>query len=215
MDPSISAMEYVQSGYKMPLNRLSAKGWLSVIEASLEHISSVMKYMPHIRDLKSALLTIHAWKLYDVECSAFPRVGWKMGARHWSVERNVRLIPLGSITIPQTEPENNGFGEWETQWPDVHLFISTKRRWVKLERIYVEKRGSNSSHEELRFCGMDEEELLQLVGDKLFCWPRMLMYLNQLMWKGIHEKRQHAEAMERIAEKELSEKLLRIGSAIP
>lgn len=215
MDPSIDAVDYVLNGYRQPLNKLSPDQWHLIINETLDNIGSKLKYMPHIRDLYDVVSKIQEWRLYDVAGGPVSkRIAWKAGFKHWSVEEGVRLIPLGFVTIVPPKPRILDAGRTETMQTDVHLFLSTKRQWIKMERIFVEyqRRESVCGYEEFLFCGLNKEELLELIGDKLIIWPQILIHLQQLAFVGIHQKRRHIEVLEAAAGS-LAEVKSRVGSA--
>lgn len=216
MDTSNSTADYVVNGYKAPLNQLSSREWLGVVKGALDRTGSVLNYLPHIRDSDKALQEVVNWRLYDVVnfSQKSPRLAWRSGHKHWFIEEKVRLVPLGSVIVSQPAPRDNGIGQLETLQTDVHLFVSTKRQWVKLERIFVTDRRGDHSFEEFLFCGLNEEELIETVGDNLVFWPRTLIFLDQLIWTGIHQKQQHISALE-YASRHLVEMKSRVGPVSP
>ncbi len=224
MDTSISNKEYVEQGYKMPFDQLSSREWLGIINVTLDRISPILQYMPHIRDLKKALQKVTAWRLYDVECQDIPwGLAYACGKPPEYVDTDVvRLIPLGPLVLqqplgwrdPNTAPWVDEYGKYTLS--DTHLFISTKRQWIKLERVFVRDyiSGTNTpygSHvHEFMYRGLSDDQLVELIGDRLECWPRMLIYLEQLAGIGIQDKKSHVERLEDIARK-LADMRSRVG----
>lgn len=211
MDTSISNKEYIELGYRVPFDRLSSREWLGIIDATFDRISSILPYMPHIRDLKMALQKVTAWHLYDVECHTVPLgLSYHCGGEPpKDVATDVRLIPLGPLVLQQPsgwrDPEKapwveDAFGR--DTLSDIHLFISTKRQWIKLERIFVRdclsgtKTPFNSYVKEFAYEGLSNEGLVELIGGRLDCWYRMLIILQQLASIGIQEKKNHLERLE-------------------
>ncbi|MDD3531069.1 MAG: hypothetical protein PHV99_00520 [Candidatus Pacebacteria bacterium] len=204
-------LNYLLAGHQVPLNCLSSEEWLVVIHKALDRVA--LKYLPHIRDLTKTLSTIQQWGLYNIDSSPELKiVAWKAGKKHWGIEKDVRLIPVGAVTVPPPPPRKNAYRGKDTTQPDVHLFLSTKQQWIKMERILVDKIWDQ--HEELCFCGLNEDELIEVVGDQRIFWPQMLYHLKTLAELSMRQKEEHIEQLGHTIRR-LDEITSRVGPKFP